>query len=96
MSERSSSQIDRYVSFSGLDCDGDAGRLIDRLNALIARGAGSRWEGYFSDKLIQNARLGHDHLYFVGAHVNSLRSYFEESDDEASLDLLEHLELNCC
>ncbi|MBB4302033.1 bisphosphoglycerate-dependent phosphoglycerate mutase [Rhodobium orientis] len=89
-------EIDRYVTFKGLDCDGDADRLIARLKELSGRGTGSRWEAYFTDKLAQNARMGQDHLFFVGAHVNTLRSFFEECDDADALELLDHLELNCC
>ncbi|MEX5729060.1 hypothetical protein Ga0609869_002413 [Rhodovulum iodosum] len=86
---------DRYVSFVGIDCDGNADRLMDLLVARMA-GCNSRWVGYFDQKLAEKARMGNDNLYFIGSQVNSLSAFFEEIGDDEGLALLAYLEKTCC
>ncbi|TCP59743.1 hypothetical protein EV663_11638 [Rhodovulum bhavnagarense] len=86
---------DRYVSFSGIDCDGRAARLMQMLDAQIAA-TDSRWVAYFEMKLVQRQRMGNDDLHFIGSQVNTLRAFFEEIDDQAALGLLDDLEQTCC
>ena len=90
-------QTDRYVSFCGIDCNGNANRLIEMLQAnLDANKGDSRWRRYFTDKRAQQQRMQQDNLYFVGAQVNTLYSYFQNCDDQAALALLWTLEQECC
>lgn len=86
---------DRYVSFVGIDCDGNADRLMGILVARMA-GCGSRWVDYFDKKLDEKRRMGNDNLYFIGSQVNALSAFFEEIGDEEGLAQLAHLEETCC
>ncbi|WP_138470699.1 N(2)-fixation sustaining protein CowN [Poseidonocella sp. HB161398] len=86
---------DRYVSFCGLDCDGDARRMMLHLDAAMAQGA-SKWRDYFRKKLAEKTKMGVDDLFFVGAQVNCLRAYLEEAADGPGLALLDQLEETCC
>ncbi|MCY0967417.1 N(2)-fixation sustaining protein CowN [Parathalassolituus penaei] len=88
---------DRYVSFCGIDCDGNARQLMDILNQhLVAEDGDPRWCQYFRDKQLQQQQMGQDSLYFVGAQMNNLYSYLEGCGDEIALQLLWKLEQECC
>lgn len=86
---------DRYVSFTGIDCNGNAARLMAMLDAHM-QNSQSRWVGYFQTKQEERRRMGNDDLHFIGSQLNTLRAFFEELDDEAALDLLWDLEQTCC
>lgn len=86
---------DRYVTFLGIDCDAKADRMMEMLSARLAS-TDSPWVRYFEQKLAEKARMATDNLHFVGSQINSLYSFFEEVEDEEGLDLLWHLEHNCC
>ena len=89
--------LDRYVSFCGIDCDGNANRLLAMLENHLATGDGdTRWQTYFQQKREQQAAMNQDNLYFIGAQMNSLYSYLESCDDDAALALLWQLEQECC
>lgn len=88
---------DRYVSFHGIDCDGNARMLLDFLRShLHGSGSQSQWATYFFMKLEQRAALGQDDLFFVGSQINDLRTFFEDVGDRVALDLLEKVEEECC
>ncbi len=87
--------VDRYVSFMGLDCDTNADQMMERLMAHLQK-SDSRWVSYFSRKLEEKARMGHDNLNFIGCQLNTLAAFFEEEGDEEARALLAHLEDNCC
>ncbi|WP_221801535.1 N(2)-fixation sustaining protein CowN [Oceanobacter mangrovi] len=97
MPENAAAETDRYVTFCGIDCDGNANLLIDMLNAHLQAGHGDPlWQEYFQQKREQQAKMNHDNLYFVGAQMNSLYSYLEQCEDEEALELLWRLEQECC
>ena len=52
---------DRYISFCGMDCDGDASRMMSYINQAMEIG-GNRWIPYFEEKLDEKAKMGHDDL----------------------------------
>lgn len=90
-------ESDRYVSFDGIDCNGNA-RLV---MAFIERnqhesGQGSQFWEYFEAK--RHPRSGHppDDLFLVHCHINQIRELFEERTDEEALALLMRLEEECC
>ncbi|MBN2905895.1 MAG: N(2)-fixation sustaining protein CowN [Rhodobacteraceae bacterium] len=87
--------LDRYVSFLGMDCDGNADRLMAHLAGRM-RDTDTRWTAYFDKKLIEKERMGNDNLYFIGSQMNTLSAFFEEIDDAEAQALLWHLEQNCC
>jgi len=96
-SQGQSDGTDRYISFCGIDCDGNANLLLGMLETSIANGKGdSRWHSYFEQKRAQQKKMNHDNLYFVGSQMNSLYSYFEDCEDQQALELLWRLEQECC
>jgi len=97
MTGDSNQQNDRYVSFSGIQCDVRADELIARLKeALYTLPEDHRWRGYFDQKFAQQTAQGADNLHFVGSQMNTLNAFFEEMDDAIALDMLWQLEQNCC
>lgn len=88
---------DRYVSFCGIDCDRRADALIERLRSrLDEQPEGSLWRKYFEQKFEQQAKLDHDNLFYVGAQLNTLYSFFDEIGDKIAREMLWKLELECC
>ncbi|MGB0694391.1 MAG: N(2)-fixation sustaining protein CowN [Rhodospirillaceae bacterium] len=86
---------DRYISFEGIDCQGNARRMMLHLDAALACQK-TRWVPYFEKKLAEKQRMGHDDLYFVGSQINCLRTLFEDVADTGALELLDWLEDTCC
>ncbi|EIJ43260.1 hypothetical protein BegalDRAFT_2409 [Beggiatoa alba B18LD] len=90
-------QTDRYISFLGISCDANADQLLACVEAHIEAGHGdARWHVYFQQKRVQQAKMQHDNLYFVGSQMNNLRSYLEQCQDVEALELLWRLEQECC
>ena len=90
-------ETDRYVSFCGIDCDGNARQLMAILDQHLQQQDGDpRWQEYFLGKQQQMLKLGQDNLFFIGALMNNLYSYLEGCADEEALQLLWKLEQECC
>lgn len=88
---------DRYCSFVGLDCDGQAQRLVALLRPYIDDPA--RTNGFwqlFARKLAAETGPSHDALFLIHAHLNILREQLEMHDDTAALALLDQIEIECC
>lgn len=91
---------DRYVSFKGINCDDNAGRLIAAIRRHIDDPAKTNpfWER-FKERLAAadavRARTA-DGLCLLCAHVCYIDELFEEHDDAAGLALLRKLEDECC
>lgn len=89
--------IDRYVSFQGLDCDGKAKQILNSIEQYLhSPPHHSPWLDYFRDKLRRRLSLGQDELYFVACYVNDIRSLLEDYEDREALELLERVEEECC
>jgi len=88
---------DRYVSFIGLDCSGQARRLIAMLSPYMEDPDKSNpfWK-LFAQKLHPVSGPRHDELFLIHAHLNILRDQLEQHDDQAALALLEQIEHECC
>lgn len=88
---------DRYVSFVGLDCDGQAHRLIEQLRPYMDDPARSNafWQ-LFAKKLNPTRGPRHDELFLIHAHINILRDQLEQNDDIKALMLLDQIEQECC
>jgi N(2)-fixation sustaining protein CowN len=88
---------DRYVSFDGIDCDGNA-RLV---MGFIARNIATSdieqpfWN-YFMAKRTPKSGPAPDDLFLVHSHINQIREFFEECGDQEALDLLFKVEEECC
>ncbi|WP_374604405.1 N(2)-fixation sustaining protein CowN [Niveibacterium sp.] len=88
---------DRYCSFVGLDCSGQAQRLVALLRPYIDDPA--RTNGFwqlFARKLAAESGPKHDALFLIHAHLNILREQLEMHDDETALALLDQIEIECC
>lgn len=90
-------QHDRYVSFVGLDCDGQARRLVELLRPYMEDPARSNafW-ALFARKLDPQSGPRHDDLFLIHAHLNILRDQLELHADHAALALLDKIEHECC
>ena len=88
---------DRYVSFAGLDCDGQAHRLIVLLRPYMDDPARSNafWQ-LFARKLDPQSGPRHDELFLIHSHLNMLRDQLEAAGDSAALALLDKIETECC
>jgi hypothetical protein len=90
-------EVDRYVSFLGIDCDGQARRLMDMLRPYMEDPAKSNafWLR-FANKLNPSSGPRHDELFLIHSHINILRDQLEAADDIEALLLLEKIESECC
>jgi predicted SAM-dependent methyltransferase len=90
-------KTDRYVSFQGIDCVGNARRImefIDRNLAVPGR-SNAFWE-YFAKKRFGGSGPQPDNLLLIHSNINQVRELFETWNDEEALALLEQLEEECC
>jgi hypothetical protein len=92
-----SKQTDRYVSFIGIDCDGNARRVMELIEKHMAESGQPEpfWE-YFMGKRRSPSGPPPDDLFLVHCHINQIRELFEEIGDEDALALLFILEDECC
>ena len=90
-------ETDRYISFSGIACDANADKLIAILKNHLTKSHGSvEWQRYFTDKIIEQKRMGRDNLNLVGNQTNPLYEYFNECEDQKATELLFKIEQECC
>lgn len=91
---------DRYVTFKGIDCDGNAQRLIERIFAIIDQPGNTNafWEKFRAEVLaaenIHERKF--DGLCLLCARVGIIYELFEDHDDEEGHALLDQLENECC
>lgn len=95
-SQAAAATTDRYVSFQGIDCEGNTRRvmaLIDRYT-LGGEPMDAFWT-YFHKR--RNATLGprFDDLLLLSSFVNPVRELFEAKGDAEGMALLEKLEDEC-
>ncbi|GLS92531.1 hypothetical protein GCM10007916_36030 [Psychromonas marina] len=98
-SEQSNNDLaeDRYISFLGIGCDGNADRLIGMLDKhLNAANGEAKWQRYFAQKRQQQVQFKHDNLNFIGHQTNTLYEYFNSCEDQQALSLLYKIEQQCC
>ncbi len=91
---------DRYVTFKGIDCEGNANLVIDRVLMHIndpdkTNAFWERFKGLLSEAKNVGARKA-DELCLLCGHVYYISDLFEEYDDEEGLELLHKLEVECC
>lgn len=94
---------DRYVSFIGIDGDGNAQKLIAMLRRHIddPHKSNKFWE-QFKEKLAEvgkpdaNGGRDIDELFLVHSYINNLRELFEAYDDVPAIRLLEQIEAESC
>ncbi|GAA0587181.1 N(2)-fixation sustaining protein CowN [Caenispirillum bisanense] len=94
------SATDRYVSFSGIDCEGNTARLLARVFHHIDDPLKSNafWDKFRAE--VAAAEDIHarkfDGLCLVCARVGIIAELFEQYDDTEGLALLEQIENECC
>ncbi len=88
---------DRYISFEGIDCDGNAARLMACIeNQLAQPGRSNAFWDYFMNKRQGGSGPRPDDLFLVHSNINQIRELFETWRDEEALELLLQLEEECC
>ena len=94
------SPTDRYSSFSGIDCEGNAKIVVERVLALIAlpEHANCFWDRFLL-RLAEAGKLGArkaDELCLACSHTYYIEELFERAGDEVGLTALRRLEDECC
>jgi N(2)-fixation sustaining protein CowN len=88
---------DRYTSFAGIDCEGNASKIIDRLRQLTQTGhPDDQLVTYFTAKLAQQETLGQDALFFICSQINVIHALFDTCQDQEALHWLAQIEDECC
>lgn len=91
---------DRYVSFAGIDCEGNARIVVERVLALTeAPPHSSKLWDVFKERLAEAGKVGArkaDELCLACAHTYYIWDLFEEAEDEIGLAALRRLEDECC
>lgn len=90
-------QADRYLSFNGIDCNGNARRVMELIEKHLAESEQDElfWK-YFINKRTPRSGPPPDDLFLVHSHINQIRELFESTADEQALALLFLLEEECC
>ena len=92
-------KTDRYVSFSGIDCDGNAERVLAMVLALIARPEvdNAFWQNFARQVTAMRSGSGpnRDALYLLHANVYYVRDLFDEHGDDEARQALDQLEEEC-
>jgi hypothetical protein len=88
---------DRYISFEGIDCDGNADLVMAHIERLIAQpGRNNAFWDYFMNKRTGGSGPKPDNLFLIHSNINQVRELFEACEDEEALELLFLLEEECC
>lgn len=90
-------EIDRYVTFRGIDCDGNAARVMGLIEQYAAdeRYASPFWD-YFFKKRKPSSGPEPDDLFLIHTNINQIYELFQSAEDESALALLQWVEFNCC
>jgi len=88
---------DRYISFDGIDCEGNARLLMEMILAHVNDPAKSNkfWD-YFLKKREGGRGPKPDDLFLIHSNLNQIRELFEQYNDELALKLLDKIEIECC
>ncbi|MBE0506233.1 MAG: N(2)-fixation sustaining protein CowN [Marinospirillum sp.] len=89
--------IDRYVTFIGIDCDGNAAAVMALIEQYAATEsyASPFWD-YFLAKRQPKSGPKPDDLFLIHTNINQIYELFEAAEDERALAMLGWLEVNCC
>jgi hypothetical protein len=96
-------RTDRYVTFKGIDGDGNARRLVAMLRRHIDDPAKTNlfWEK-FKEKLAlaESPDASHgrrlDELFLIHSYINNIYDLLEEHGDREALALLRQIEVESC
>jgi hypothetical protein len=93
----SNKQTDRYISFKGIDCDGNARLVMACIERLIQlpNQRNAFWD-YFMQKRTGGSGPKPDDLFLIHSNINQVRELFEACEDQEAMSLLNKLEDECC
>ncbi|MES9942364.1 MAG: N(2)-fixation sustaining protein CowN [Candidatus Thiodiazotropha sp. 6PLUC2] len=92
-----SKATDRYISFEGIDCDGNAKAVMSCIERIIEMpGYSNAFWDYFMKKRAGGSGPKPDELFLIHSNINQVRELFESSQDEEAMNLLLMLEEECC
>lgn len=90
-------RTDRYISFDGIDCDGNARLVMECIERHMAvPGRGNLFWDYFMKKRNGGSGPRPDDLFLIHSNINQVRELFETWEDEEAMQLLVKLEEECC
>jgi len=90
-------KTDRYLSFEGIDCAGNARRIMEYIvRNQASAGPGEAFWAYFMAKRQPTHGLAPDDLFLVHSYINQIRELFENCGDTEALALLMQVEEECC
>lgn len=93
-------KTDRYVTYSGIDCAGNAKIVVGHVLALLADPAKSNalWDRFML-RLAEAGTVGArkaDELCLACSHTYYIEELFEQYGDVEGLEALRRLEDECC
>jgi len=86
--------VDRYRSFKGIDFDGQANRMIARIEQHTQRSEDPFWAYFFKRRNATQGMRCDDQL-LLSSFVNQIRELLEAKGDEQGLAWLDQLEAEC-
>jgi len=97
--DTSAAERDRYVTFRGIDFDGNMAAVMEHLNRYIDNPeTGNAFWDRFKERLAEagaSATPRADQLLLLHSHVYYMQELFEDHDDEDALAALKVLEEEC-
>ena len=88
------STSDRYLSFKGIDFDGQASRMIERIT-LHTQGSDDPFWAYFYKRRNATTGMRYDDQLLLSSFVNQIRELLEARGDALGLEWLDQLENEC-
>jgi hypothetical protein len=86
--------LDRYRSFKGIDFDGQAQRIMARIESHTQDGMDPFWTYFFKRRnATEGARL--DDQLLLASFVNQIHDLFEARGDALGLEWLDQIENEC-
>jgi len=86
--------VDRYRSFKGIDFDGQASRMIARIETHT-QGSDDPFWVYFFQRRNATEGMRYDDQLLLSSFVNQIRDLLEAKNDATGLDWLDQLEREC-
>jgi len=86
--------VDRYRTFKGIDFDGQASRMLERIDSHT-RDANDLFWTYFNQRRNATEGVRCDDLLLLASFVNQIRELFEARYDALGLTWLDQLENEC-
>lgn len=86
--------VDRYRTFKGIDFDGQASRMLERIELHTRESSNPFWAYFFQRRNATSGARCDDQL-LLASFVNQIRELFEERDDATGLAWLDQLEEEC-